>query len=123
LEAVVDLDNVLLADYYRGWKLTQQFWARDIAIRRNMASTAWTRLTDSVARRDCDIMDKSGTWVPVGHFIRSITDLPGDRPTNALTRWAVVIGEDGFLKLQRQALPLHVSVLNGKAIFTRYVLA
>jgi hypothetical protein len=31
----------------------------------------------------------------------------------------VVIGEDGFLKLQWQALPLPASVLNGKAIFKR----
>jgi hypothetical protein len=120
LEAVIDVHSIILADLYRGWKLVQQFWAaRDIVIRRNMTTSAWTSVTDSIASRDCDITDESGAGVTAGHFLRSITDLPGDGPTNGSTRWAVVIGKDGFLKLQWQALPLPASVLNGKAIFKR----
>jgi hypothetical protein len=119
LEAVIDVHSIIPADLYKSWKLVQQFWARDIVIRRNMATLAWTSITDSVASRDCDITDESGAGVTAGHFLRSITDLPGDGPTNGSTRWAVVIGEDGFLKLQWQALPLPASVLNGKAIFKR----
>jgi hypothetical protein len=119
LEAIIDVHSIIPADLYKGWKLVQQFWARDIVIRRNMATSAWTSITDSVTSRDCDITDESGTGVAAGHFLRSITDLPGDGPTNGSTRWAVVIGEDGFLKLQWQALPLPASVLNGKAIFKR----
>jgi hypothetical protein len=65
-----------------------------------MASSTWTSLTDSVASRDCNITNESGAGIPAGHFIRSIANLPGNRLTNASTRWAVVIGEDGFLKLQ-----------------------
>ncbi len=119
LEAIIDVHSIIPADLYKGWKLTQQFWARDVAIRRNMATSAWTSVTDSIASRDCDITDESGAGVSAGHFLRSITDLPGDGPTNGSTRWAVVIGEDGFLKLKWQALPLPASVLNGKAIFKR----
>jgi hypothetical protein len=119
LEAIIDVHSIIPADLYKGWKLVQQFWARDIVIRRNMATSAWTSITDSVASRDCDITDESGPGVTAGRFLRSITDLPADGPTNGSTRWAVVIGEDGFLKLQWQALPLPASVLNGKAIFKR----
>jgi hypothetical protein len=32
LEAAVDLSNIFPVEAYRGWKLTKQFWARDIAI-------------------------------------------------------------------------------------------
>jgi hypothetical protein len=119
LEAVVDVYSIIPADYYKGWKLSQQFWARDVVIRRNMATSAWSSITDSVASRDCDITDESGASVSASHLLRSITDLPGDGPTNGSTRWAAVIGEDGFLKLQWQALPLPASILNGKAIFKR----
>jgi hypothetical protein len=119
LEAVIDVHSIIPADYYKGWKLAQQFWARDVVIRRNMVTSAWTIVTDSIASRDCNITDESGAGVSASHFLRSIADLPGDGPTNGSTRWAVVIGEDGFLKLQWQALPLPASVLNGKAIFKR----
>jgi hypothetical protein len=117
LEAVVDVFSIITANYYKGWKLTQQFWARDVVIRRNMVTSAWTSVTDSIASRDCDITDESGAGVSASHLLRSIADLPGDGPTNGLTRWAVVIGEDSFLKLQWQVLPLPASILNGKAIF------
>ncbi len=36
----------------------------------------------------------SGAGVPAGHFIRSIADMPDTGPTNASTRWAIVIAED-----------------------------
>jgi hypothetical protein len=86
-----------------------------------MATSTWCSVTDSVASRDCDITDESGAGIPASHFLRSIADLPGDGPTNGSTRWAIVIGEDGFLKLQWQALPLPASILNGKAIFKRLI--
>jgi hypothetical protein len=95
LEAVIDVYSIIPADYYKGWKLSQQFWARDVVIRRNMATSAWTSVTDSIASRDCDITDESGAGVSASHLLRSIADLPGNGPTNGSTRWAVVIGEDG----------------------------
>ncbi len=32
LEAVVDVYSIIPADHYKGWKLSQQFWARDVVI-------------------------------------------------------------------------------------------
>jgi hypothetical protein len=115
----VDLYWALPADHFRGWRLSQQFWPRDIAIRRNMVTTAWVSITDSVACHDCDLTDETGAGVTSGEFLRCIASLPGDGPTNASTCWAVVIGADGLLKLQWQALPLPASTLNGKATFKR----
>jgi hypothetical protein len=119
LDVSVDLSWVLPADHYRGWRLSQQFWPRDIAIRRNMVTMAWVSVTDSVASHDCDITDETGAGMTSGEFLRSLALLPWDGPTNASTRWAVVIGADGLLKLQWQALPLPASTLNGKATFKR----
>jgi hypothetical protein len=119
----VVLDNVLLADYFRGWKA-------DPAVlgvgRRHQAEHRLLSLYQPDGFRG-----QSGLW----HHGRKRRGGPGrplhpehrgpprGRPTNASTRWAVIIGEDGFPKLQWQALPLPAFVLNGKAIFKRYILA
>jgi hypothetical protein len=84
-----------------------------------MVTTAWVSITESVACHDCDLTDETGAGVSSGEFLRCIASLPGNGPTNGSTRWAVVIGADGLLKLQWQALPLPSSTLNGKATFKR----
>jgi hypothetical protein len=119
LDATVDLASIIPVEVYQGWKLTQQFWPRDIPLRKNMVTSAWTSVTDTVASQDCDITDSDGAGISAGEFIRSIATLPGTGPTNRSTRWAVIISGDHHLKLQWQALPLPASVLNGKASFKR----
>jgi hypothetical protein len=119
LDAPVDLSCVLPVESYRGWKLSQQSWPRDIAIRCNMVTSAWVSVTDSVASHDCDITDETGAGVSSGEFLRSLSLLPGNGPNNAFTLWAIVIGADSLLKLQWQALPLPATTLNRKATFKR----
>jgi hypothetical protein len=119
LDATVDLASIILVEAYQGWKLNQQFWPRDVLLRKNMVTSAWTSVTDTVASQDCDITYGDGAGISAGEFIRSIDTLPGTGPTNWSTRWAVVIGGDLHLKLQWQALPLPASILNGKASFKR----
>ncbi len=120
LDATVDLASIIPVEAYQGWKLNQQFWPRDVPIRKNMVSSAWTpSVTDTVASRDCDITDGDWAGISAGEFVRSIATLPGTGPINGSTRWAVIIGRDLHLKLQWQALPLPASVLNGKASFKR----
>jgi hypothetical protein len=57
LEVSVDLASVIPAVGFDGWRLTQQFWARDVVIRKNMVTSAWVSVTDSVACQDCDLTD------------------------------------------------------------------
>jgi hypothetical protein len=120
LEVSVDLANVIPAAGFNRWRLSQQFWARDVVIRKNMVSSAWVSITDSVASQDCNLTDADGAGISASEFVRSIAKLPGNGPTNGSTRWAIVIGGDGLLKLQWQALPLPASILNGKTTFKRY---
>jgi hypothetical protein len=121
LEATVGLDHIIPVPDFTGWNITQQLWARNIPLRRNMTTSAWVSITDTMACNDCDITAPAGVGIPAAEFTRKVVGLPGNRPANASTRWAVVIGEDLLLCLQWQALPRPASVLNGRATFKRYV--
>ncbi len=119
LEATVGLENIIPVQDFVGWNITHQIWARDVPLRRNMTTSAWVSITDTVARNDCDVTAPDGAGIPVAEFTRKVVGLPSSGPVNASTRWAVVIGEDLMLRLQWQALPLPASVLNGRATFKR----
>ncbi len=121
LEAYVDLDKILPAGELKGMQALFQSWPRDIKIRRNMMSSAWTSITDSITGNDVDILDEDGAGVTAGSVMQILERLPGDRPVNASTRWAIAAGPDGFLKLQLQCLPLVASVLNNRSTFKSYI--
>jgi hypothetical protein len=122
LEVNVDLYQLIPVDDCRSLRFFQQSWPRDIALRRNMVSSSWTSLTDIVSSNNADILDDSGAGISPAAFLRILGQLPSSGPVNASTRWAIVIGADGHLKLQLQALPLVASYLNNRATFRRYIL-
>jgi hypothetical protein len=122
LEATVNLDQILPSEELKGLQALFQCWPRDVKIRRNMLSTAWTSLTDSLSSNELDITDEDGGGVTPGAVMRILERLPGNGPVNASTRWAISAGPDGFLNLQLQSLPLVASVLNNRSIFKRYAL-
>jgi hypothetical protein len=70
LEVSVDLASVIPAVGFDGWRLTQQFWARDVVIRKNMVTSAWVSVTDSVACQDCTSPTPTQKWlvrrIPIG---------------------------------------------------------
>jgi hypothetical protein len=120
LEATVNLDQILPSEELKGLQALFQCWPRDVKIRRNMLSTAWTSLTDSLSSNELDITDEDGGGVTPGAVMRILERLPGNGPVNASTRWAISAGSDGFLSLQLQSLPLVASVLNNRSTFKRY---
>jgi hypothetical protein len=122
LEVNADLYQLIPVDDCRSLRFFQQSWPRDIALRRNMVSSSWTSLTDVVSSNNADILDDSGAGISPAAFLRILGQLPSSGPVNASTRWAIVIGADGHLKLQLQALPLVASYLNNRATFRRYIL-
>jgi hypothetical protein len=115
LEAYMDFWRILPMAELHGMQVLVQCWPRDIKIRRNMLSTAWVSFTEGITSNEVDILDESGAGVPAGSIMRILERLPRDGPTNASTRWAIVIGADGFLKLQLQCLPLVASVLKNRS--------
>jgi hypothetical protein len=122
LEAYVDLDRVIPVPELKGLQAFFQCWPRDIKIRRNMLTSSWVSITDGISGNDVDILDEGGAGVAAGTVLRILERLPGTGPTNASTRWAVMVGADNFLKLQLQGLPLVASALNNRSTFKGYVL-
>ena len=119
LEINVDMAKIIPVGPFQGWQYAQQFWPRDIVIRQNLTTSAWVSITDTIAGNHGDIVDSTGAGVSSSNFLRTIQKLPADGPTNASTRWAIVIGTDGYLKLQWQGLPLVASALNSRTTFRR----
>jgi hypothetical protein len=69
----------------KGYKLRYQYWPRDIHIRRNLTTSSWVDVLDLVATNNMTTLDHEGTGIP-------------NRESTAI-RGAIVVGEDGFLKL------------------------
>ncbi len=122
LEVNVDLYQLIPVDDCRSLRFFQQSWRRDVMLRRNMVTSTWTSLTDTVSSNNADILDDSSAGISPAAFLRILGQLLSSGPVNASTRWAIVIGADGLLKLQLQALPLVASYLNNRATFRRYIL-
>jgi hypothetical protein len=121
LEAYVDLHKILPAPELRGMQAFFQCQPCDVKIRRNMLTSAWVSIKDGISSNNVDVLDESGAGVPAGSVLKILDRLPGSGPTNASTRWAVVVGADSFLKLQLQGLLLVASVLNNRSMFKGYV--
>ena len=105
-----------------------QMWPRDVAIRRNMASSEWLDLTTLLQANealafDADWIRDGGEGSSAGppskneELINFLADLPEKSRCGASVRWAVGIGPDYNLELVLQGMPASAAVLNGKPAF------
>jgi hypothetical protein len=69
-----------------------------------MTTPAWVNITDTITSNGADMLDEGGTRVSPASFIRTLEKQPSDSPVNSMW-WVIMIGADGFLKLQLQGLP------------------
>jgi hypothetical protein len=114
--AGLDVDRrILPVAELQGMQALVQCLPRNIKSRRNMLLSAWVSIIEGITSNEMDILDESGS----SSIMRILECLPSDGPTNASTRWAIVIGADCFLKLQLQGLPLFASVLNNRSTLKR----
>ncbi len=116
LEAELELNQLLPTPVLNGFKLRFQYWPRDIGIRRNLTTGGWLDVTDLIAANNATVLDPEGAGVPNNEFRRILEELPDNGPESCAIRWAVVVGEDGLLKLQLQALPSDAASLNGRPL-------
>jgi hypothetical protein len=100
-------------------KLQLQYWPRDIAIRRNMVTSAWMDVTEMISANDATLLDIEDSLVDSKEVLEGLLSLPDRATSSAALRWAVVIAEDDKLELQLQHLPLAGSCLAAKPIFKR----
>ena len=116
LDVELSFNNLLPAEPLRDYKLRYQYWARDIAIRRNLTTSGWIDVADLVAANNATVLDPTGAGIPNAEFQQILGELPDEGPEACSIRWAVVAGEDSLLKLQLQALPSDAASLNGRPI-------
>jgi hypothetical protein len=97
------LTDMIPSDQFKGWSYRTQRHPRDLALWRNMLSTAWMDMPASLLFNDASIHDENGNVVGNDTFMA--------------LRYCVVIGADRRPALQFQCLPASAVVLSGKAAF------
>jgi hypothetical protein len=116
LDVELDLHQILPTDNVKGYKLRYQYWPRDISIRRNLTTSSWLDVRDLVATSNVTVFDPEGAGIPTSEFRQILDELPDEGPEATAIRWAVVVGDDGLLKLQLQSLPSDAATLNGRPL-------
>jgi hypothetical protein len=111
------LTDMIPSDQFKGWSYRTQRHPRDLALRRNMLSTAWMDMPASLLFNDASIHDENGNVVANDTFMALLKNLPESGPDTAAIRYCVVIGADRRPALQLQCLPASAVVLSGKAAF------
>jgi hypothetical protein len=114
LSKELDLGTILPVSNLKGWRLNLQYWPRDIQIRRNMLTSAWIDVPALICSNESQVLDDQGAGIPPSEFMEILDNLPEDGPESCSVRWAVIIGEDGLMKLQLQSLPCDAVSLSGR---------
>jgi hypothetical protein len=119
MELNVPLNQILpiQAGFPDGLRLKTQYWPRDVAIRRNMSSSSWQDVYETLAARQATVETAEGEVVPTDEVIGLLDGLPQTAIKSASLRWAVVIAEDGNLQLDLQSLPAPAKTLAGRPAF------
>jgi hypothetical protein len=117
LEVDTVLGNIIPFPALNNYRFKFQFWARDIAIRRNMTTSKWLDVGTIIASNSATISDPSGREIPAEVVMEDLDGIPDGAHKHAAVRYAVVIGPDQRMALEFQALPASAAVLEGKPSF------
>ena len=117
LDVDIDISEAIPNPRLSGWRLRFQIWPRDIALRRNMASSNWLDIEAIVAGRDAEILDDKGALIPQNEFLGILAD--STLPNSGSVRWVVTSGDDASLQLRLQGLPGSAPSLNAKPILRK----
>ena len=97
-----------------------QQWPKDIQIRRNMTTSAWTDIKTMLAANEVTVRGEGEDNLLNSDVLETLNNLGDQTINSASLRWAVCIGESGKLEIQLQCLPAPATILGGKPIFKRY---
>ena len=113
--------SVFMSERIQETPLQYEVWPRDVALRRNMASSEWLDVATLLASNDIAVMtgqEAAGSAaVETNEALLAVLSAAKDKTNySASIRWAVVAGNDGRLELVLQSLPAAAAVLTGKPI-------
>lgn len=113
----IKMQDALCVEEVPAWTIQYNVWPRDIFIRRNMATSAWTDITSLLRSNDARIEDEDKRQVEPKHFYEWQMGLADKTANSFSVRWAVCAGEDGRVQLQLQCLPGPAGSYAGKPAF------
>ena len=87
------------------WTVVFSCWPRDVAIRRNMASSAWQDVWDLVAANDVKLLNDEGANVDNKELLELLDSVADKTLNSSSIRWWIGASEDGRMQLQLQAAP------------------
>ena len=87
-------------------------WPRDVDIKRNMLTSAWSDVYDLLASKRASVVDGENQLIPSDRLLEDIKEAGN----MAAVRFAVVAGEDAKMQLQLQCLPGSANTLMGKPL-------
>ena len=105
LEATSAVKNIFPVAAMPDWTLGFSCWPRDVAIRRNMASSAWQDIRVLVAANDIKLLNSEGIAVASNEILDLLESVADKTLNSASIRWWVGVSEDGRMQLQLQAAP------------------
>ena len=105
LEATVAVKDIFPVAAMPSWSVAFSCWPRDVAIRRNMASSAWQDIRDMVAANDVKLLNGEGANVASNELLDLLDSVADKTLNSASIRWWVGASEDGSMQLQLQAAP------------------
>jgi hypothetical protein len=92
-------------------KVQLQYWARDIAIRRNMTTSVWIDVVDLIRSNEASMVDETEAATSSEDVLTTLSAVADKSAASASLRWAVCIADDGQLELQLQHLPASAASL------------
>ena len=105
LEATAAVADIFPIAAMPGWTVVFSCWPRDVAIRRNMASSAWQDVRDLVAANDVKLLNDEGANVDNKEFLELLDSVADKTLNSSSIRWWIGASEDGRMQLQLQAAP------------------
>ena len=115
LECHLPMNHIIPRPGLVRWTLRYQQWARDIEIRRNMTSSKWMDVRETIAAKEATVLE-DGVEVPYEEVLAELDAPPPLAARSASIRWAVVVNEDHKMRLDLQSLPGTAETLSSKPL-------
>ncbi len=117
LEVKIPFRELLSVEETPDWELVYTTWPRQIAIRRNMATSDWFDVRDLILSNDGRVQLKEGGNIEAKEAVDYLDTIPDRLMGSAALRWAVLVGDDRKLRLALQGLPSPAASFSGKPAF------
>ncbi len=80
-------------------------------------TSSWIDVPTHICSNEATVYDAAGVAVHPADFMERLDSTANHEPDGAAFCWAVIVGDDGALRLQLQGLPAAAVILSGRHQF------